>query len=131
MSSSAHRQRPNWQRLRLRRGIAHSRQPSFGRISWKRHSVNLVIFGASGGTGRLLVRQALAQNHTVAAFVRTPAEFGITHAGLRVVVGDVADGPTVARVVQGQDAVLSALGAATPFRRDPILGPAFATSWRR
>lgn len=83
--------------------------------------MNLLIFGASGGTGRLLVRQALAQNHTVAAFVRTPAEFGITHAGLRVVVGDVADGPAVARAVHGQDAVLSALGAATPFRRDPIL----------
>lgn len=83
--------------------------------------MNLLIFGASGGTGRLLVRQALAQNHTVAAFVRTPARLGITHAGLTVIVGDVADGPAAARAVQGQDAMLSALGAATPLHRDPIL----------
>jgi putative NADH-flavin reductase len=83
--------------------------------------MNLLIFGASGGTGRLLVRQALAQNHAVTAFVRTPAKLAITHAQLTVIVGDVADRPAVARAMHGQDAVLSALGAVTPLRRDPIL----------
>jgi putative NADH-flavin reductase len=83
--------------------------------------MNILIFGASGGTGRLLTRQALAQGHTVTAFVRTPTKLDLTHPLLTVIVGDVSDRPAVARAVQGQVAVLSALGAATPFRRDPAL----------
>ena len=83
--------------------------------------MNVLIFGASGGTGRLLVCQALARGHTVTAFVRTPTKLAITHPLLTVIAGDVADRAAVARAVQGQDAVLSALGAATPLRRDPIL----------
>jgi putative NADH-flavin reductase len=72
--------------------------------------MNLVIFGASGGTGRELVRQALAQGHHVTAFVRNPRS--LTSQGpVRVVVGDSTDAQPVANAIIGQDAVLSALGA--------------------
>ena len=33
---------------------------------------NLIVFGATGGTGRELVRQALEQNFNVTAFARHP-----------------------------------------------------------
>lgn len=36
--------------------------------------MNIVVLGASGGTGRLIVEQALAAGHEVVAFVRTPAK---------------------------------------------------------
>ena len=72
--------------------------------------MNLVIFGASGGTGRELVRQALAQGHHVTAFVRNPRSL-TAHEGLRVVLGDATDAQPVANAIIGQDAVLSALGA--------------------
>ena len=35
--------------------------------------MRLLIFGATGGTGRELVRQALDQGHAVTAFARDPA----------------------------------------------------------
>ena len=72
--------------------------------------MNLVVFGASGGTGRELVRQALAQGHHVTAFVRDPRSFP-EHDALRVVVGDATDAQPVTNAIIGQDAVLSALGS--------------------
>jgi len=71
--------------------------------------MNLVVFGASGGTGRELVRQALAQGHHVTAFVRNPRSLTAQEA-VRVVVGDATDAQLVANAIIGQDAVLSALG---------------------
>ncbi len=73
--------------------------------------MNLLIFGATGGTGRHLVEQSLAQGHTVTAFVRDPAKLGIAHVKLTVVRGDALDSAAVERAVPGHDAVLSTLGA--------------------
>ena len=36
--------------------------------------MKLIIFGATGGTGRELLTQALAQGHHVMSFVRNPAK---------------------------------------------------------
>jgi len=44
--------------------------------------MNIVIFGSSGGTGRLLVEQALAQGHSVTAFDRHPEKLAIQHSNL-------------------------------------------------
>ncbi len=76
--------------------------------------MKLLIFGATGGTGRQLVEQALAQGHVVTAFVRNPAKFRVSHANLRVAQGDVLRYDTVEPAVTGQDAVLSALGVRPP-----------------
>jgi putative NADH-flavin reductase len=71
--------------------------------------MKIVVFGASGGTGRELVKQARAQGHEVTVLVRNPAAF-TGGDGLRVVVGDARDAKAVALAIPGQDAVLSALG---------------------
>ena len=73
--------------------------------------MNLVIFGSTGGVGRQLVELALAQGHAVTGFARDPAKLDIKHANLKVVQGDVMDFASVERAVQGQEAVLSSLGA--------------------
>ena len=73
-------------------------------------SMRLLVIGATGGTGRELVQQALAQGYQVTAFVRDPAKLQIEHANLRVAKGDVLDYATVEAAMRGQDAVLSALG---------------------
>ena len=36
--------------------------------------MNLLVLGATGGTGQLVVSQALAAGHAVTALVRTPAK---------------------------------------------------------
>lgn len=81
--------------------------------------MNILVVGATGGTGRQLVEQALAQGHTVTALVRTPAKLTLTHPQLRIVQGDVKHLPAVEQAMQGQEAVLSALGAPA-MRKDAV-----------
>ncbi len=72
--------------------------------------MKVVVFGASGRTGRLVVEQALAKKHAVTAFVRDAASLGLEHPKLRVEVGDALDPFDVARAIAGQEAVVSAIG---------------------
>jgi putative NADH-flavin reductase len=80
--------------------------------------MDIIIFGASGRTGRELVKQSLAQGHFVTSFVRSPEKLKITHPNLKVVQGDIINYRVVEHAVEGQDTVLSALGAASPFKFD-------------
>jgi putative NADH-flavin reductase len=80
--------------------------------------MNVLVFGASGRSGRELVKQGLAQGHTVTAFVRQPSKFALQHPYLTVVQGDAADRVAVERAVRDQDGVICALGAATLLKRD-------------
>ncbi|WP_427892104.1 NAD(P)-dependent oxidoreductase [Kribbella sp. GL6] len=80
--------------------------------------MRLTLFGAHGGTGLHLTRQALAADHTVVAVTRRPAEFPVSDPRLTVVGADVNDPEAVAGAVDGADAVLSALGV--PFTRRPV-----------
>lgn len=72
--------------------------------------MKLTVFGASGRTGVLLVRQALADGHEVVAFVRSPESFPISDDALTVVEGDAYTGENVQTAVAGADAVISVLG---------------------
>lgn len=74
--------------------------------------MRLVVFGATGGTGRLIVEQALAAGHEVIAVARRPSAITARHERLTVVRGDVLEPSTIERAVAGQDAAVSALGAA-------------------
>lgn len=72
--------------------------------------LRVLVIGATGGTGRELVRQALELGHEVTAFVRKPAKLKIEHPRLRVVKGDVRDYASVEAAMRGQNAVVCALG---------------------
>jgi putative NADH-flavin reductase len=72
--------------------------------------VKLLVVGASGRTGRLLVAQALGHGHDVTAFVREAADV-TPGTRLTVVAGDAADPAALASAVDGQDAVISVLAA--------------------
>lgn len=83
--------------------------------------MNILIFGASGKTGHELVKQALAKGHIVTAFIRDLSKMKIAHENLKCIQGDVIDYPLVAHCMIGQDAVLSALGAPSPFTYDQVI----------
>jgi nucleoside-diphosphate-sugar epimerase len=72
-------------------------------------AMNVVVFGATGRTGRLVVEGALARGHDVTAFVRAPDKVGALRDRIRVVQGDVLDGGAVSDAVDGQEAALVAL----------------------
>lgn len=72
--------------------------------------MKLTIFGSTGGTGRQIVVQALEQGHDVTAFARNPEKLDHMHEKLQVVQGNVLDSASVEHAIQGQDAVVCALG---------------------
>jgi len=83
--------------------------------------MNVLVFGASGKTGREVVRQALARGFTVSAFVRDTARLPLAHANLRLVKGEITDPKAVARAIEGHTCVISTLGVGLPLRHDPIV----------
>ncbi|WP_318214006.1 NAD(P)-dependent oxidoreductase [Streptomyces sp. SCL15-6] len=73
--------------------------------------MKLTVFGATGGIGQEVVRQALDAGHQVTAVVRDPARLPVAGEGLEVFRADLADPAAVRPAVAGRDAVLSGLGA--------------------
>ncbi|MFI9505761.1 NAD(P)-dependent oxidoreductase [Nocardia sp. NPDC052566] len=71
----------------------------------------LAVLGATGRTGRLVVEQALDRGHRVTAIVRGPGALGLDHPLLTIVVADIAAPGALRGLLDGHDAVLSALGA--------------------
>jgi len=80
--------------------------------------MNLVVFGATGPTGRRVVSQALGSGHHVTAVTRKPSEYPVTSPRLRIAGADVIDQDAVDRAVAGSQAVISTYGV--PYSRSPI-----------
>ena len=70
----------------------------------------VLIIGATGGTGRHLLAQALEHGLLVTALVRDPGKLSREHPRLTVLRGDVLDYSAVENAMRKQDAVISALG---------------------
>ena len=83
--------------------------------------LHILIIGATGGTGRQLVRQALELGHQVTAFVRTPARLKVEHPNLRIVKGNVLDYALLESAVRGQNVVVCVLGHKRWFYPNKIL----------
>jgi putative NADH-flavin reductase len=82
--------------------------------------MKLALFGATGKTGIELLKQALVQGHVVTAIVRDPARLTIEDERINFVIGDVFDSASVAQAVQGQDAVICALGAGSDLKKTTV-----------
>jgi len=72
--------------------------------------MNIIIFGATGSVGRLMVEQAVRQGHQVTAFSRSADPVDLRGTGAWTVQGDVRDPEAVAKAIEGNDAVICALG---------------------
>ncbi|GGD01750.1 NAD(P)-dependent oxidoreductase [Pontibacillus salipaludis] len=72
--------------------------------------MNIIVFGASGGTGKEVVKLALEEGHRVTAFARTPSKLSIQHPHLQIIEGNGLDRELVIRAMKGHDAVISTLG---------------------
>jgi len=72
--------------------------------------MKLVIFGATGKTGKILVNQALNNGHYVIAYVRRENNDLQTHKNLKIIVGGLEDNNKLLEALTGADACISALG---------------------
>ncbi len=71
--------------------------------------MRVVVLGATGGTGRLLVEQAIDRGHEVVAYVRRPDALP-PRPGLDVVGGQLTDEPALTAAMAGAGVVLVAIG---------------------
>jgi len=85
----------------------------------------IVVFGASGQTGSLIVQQALEAGHQVTATMRRPQTWTLQHPQLTVLQSDMYDLPSVERALVGQEVVISAV--ASPTNRQPTEIQAYTT----
>ena len=87
--------------------------------------MKLLVVGGTGGTGREIVGQAIAQGHSVTALVRSVATARHLLPGATLLEGDARDGTVVARGLMDCGAVISALGTGmSPFREVTLLSDA-------
>ncbi len=75
--------------------------------------MKLILFDSTGGIGRQVVAQALGAGHQVTAVTRRPEMLNIQHERLQVVRGDALQLDSFHQALNGQDAVVSALGIIT------------------
>ena len=84
--------------------------------------LKLVVIGASKGTGKAIVEEALARGHYVTAVARNPSALVLEHVKLTRVAADVTDPKTLEGLFEGAHAVLIALGSTIgALRKDPTM----------
>jgi uncharacterized protein YbjT (DUF2867 family) len=71
--------------------------------------MHLAVFGGGGRTGALLLEQALAAGHSVAALARSPAALA-ARPGLTVIAGDAREPGPVAATLTGAEATICLIG---------------------
>jgi len=83
--------------------------------------MNILVIGASQGTGALAVRAALDKGHKVTAFARNPQKLALQHPNLQRVQGDFHQQPSVNAVVPGHEAVIITASATkmSAFKENP------------
>ena len=84
----------------------------------------VLVLGATGGTGRLIVQQAIASGYEVTALVSS-AEKGASLKGAKLAIGDARDEAALRKALKDQDAVISSLGTPpSPFKEVTLLSTA-------
>jgi uncharacterized protein YbjT (DUF2867 family) len=71
--------------------------------------MRILLLGATGRTGKLLLEQALAHGHIVHALVRDKRKITLEKFNLLLFEGTPSDASTLDKAIQGCEAVLSAL----------------------
>jgi uncharacterized protein YbjT (DUF2867 family) len=83
----------------------------------------ILVLGATGPTGRLIVKRAVARGYDVVALVRSPEK--AADLGVKLITGDARNEEALRKALAGRDVVISALGTpASPFREVTLLSTA-------
>jgi putative NADH-flavin reductase len=76
--------------------------------------MKVMVLGATGKTGGLVVGRALEKKHDVTVLVRDPSKF--KRDGVRVLPGDATRPEDVMKAMVGQDAAIDTIGGTTPYK---------------
>ncbi len=78
--------------------------------------MKLLLIGATGPTGKELLKQGLVQGHEITALVRNASKITEEHPNLHLVNGDIMNQSDVDAAMAGQDAVICSLGTGITFK---------------
>lgn len=82
--------------------------------------MRVVVFGATGGTGKLLIQQAIANSYQVVAYARYPSKIDFKSEQLTIVKGELSDEKSIENAINGADAVISLLGPRGDSKHKPL-----------
>lgn len=83
--------------------------------------MRVTVFGGTGATGRLLVRELLARGHQVTALARDTRRLPVGEEPLRAIRAELSDAAALREALAGADAVASALGPRGPAPGLPLV----------
>lgn len=72
--------------------------------------MKVLIFGATGFTGKAVLPRLLAEGHEVTVLVRSRSRLDREHPRLKVIEGDVTNQELIITSMEGQDAVINCMG---------------------
>lgn len=88
--------------------------------------MKLLVLGATGPTGRHVLEQAIEHGDEVTVLARRPEALADLVSRVTVIAGDATSAEDVATAMDGQGAVISALGRSTSIRADALFTRAAA-----
>jgi len=80
--------------------------------------MKVLVLGANGKTGSLVVAQAIAKGYEVSALVRKAGP-SLT-AGVKAIIGDALKAEDVLRAMDQQDAVIECIGGTKPWKKQTL-----------
>jgi len=88
--------------------------------------MKVLVIGAAGRSGRVVVEKALAAGHDVTAFVHKTEGY-VPNSNVRVVEGDATERSAMDAAMLGQDAVIDTIGNENPLKATTLESSAAAT----
>ena len=83
--------------------------------------MKIIVFGANGKTGRIVIEKALKAGHEVSAFVRDQSKLQMEQPGLTILEGQATVLADVEQAVAGHELVISCLGSDKGMGKSTIL----------
>jgi len=83
--------------------------------------MKIIVFGANGKTGRIVIEKALQDGHEVSAFVRDKSKLQMEQSGLTIIEGQATNLAEVEQAIAGHDLVISCLGSDKGMKKTTIL----------
>ena len=90
-----------------------------GQMQTGAEPLDILVFGASGRVGSRIATEALSRGHRVTGVSRSLERLTEAHEHYTKAQGDVLDPASIAELVPGYDAIVSAIGGNNPDSDDP------------
>jgi len=82
--------------------------------------MKVMVLGATGATGKILISMLLEKGYQATAYVRNPSKIQVQHSQLDVIEGEIFNTDAMALSLKGHDAVVSCLGSNTTKKSDQL-----------